>query len=334
MCRKPIFILALLAGSSIITQGQQVSAFELDQEWKDLVAGRAPKAPAVQPKEPRKVLVFSLVTGFVHWCIPHSEAVIEILGNESGAYETVASEDIEIFRPERLREFDAVVLNNNCPDRSERDMFQDVLIGKSDEFGEKYQDMPLAEREALAKMLYRSLVDYVAEGGGLVLLHGAITNFNNSDEFSALVGGSFDYHPRQQDVTLLPVQPDHPLLEPFGGKPFVHYDEPYVMKGAYENFDFAPMLEMETSSLNIRNERRRKEMSEIPRYVAWIKPYKKGRVFFSSPSHNAQSFERPELLGFLLNGMQYALGDLDCDDQPIGRAALQPDAPAVCCGGH
>ncbi|MFU8847172.1 MAG: ThuA domain-containing protein [Opitutales bacterium] len=331
MIRKTIFILALLAGSSIITQAQQVSAFELSQEWKDLVAERAPKAPVVPPKEPRKVLVFSLVTGFVHWCIPHSEAVIEILGNESGAYETVASEDIEIFRPERLREFDAVVLNNNCPARGERDMFHDVLIGKIDEFGEKYKDMPLAEREALAKMLYRSLVDYVAEGGGLVLLHGAITNFSNSDEFSALAGGSFDYHPRQQDVTLIPVQPHHPLLKPFGGKPFVHYDEPYVMKGAYENFNFAPMLEMETASLNIRNERRRKEMSEIPRYVAWIKPHEKGRVFFSSPSHNAQSFERPELLGFLLNGMQYALGDLDCDDQPLAKGGAVIDMPKMSC---
>ncbi len=336
MRRISLFVLALLAGASIAVQAQRVSAFELDQAWKDLVAERAPKAPAVEPKAPRKVLVFSLVTGFVHWCIPHSEAVIEILGNESGAYETVASEDIEIFRPERLREFDAVVLNNNCPDRSERDMFHDVLIGKIDEFGEKYQDMPLAEREALAKMLYRSLVDYVAEGGGLVLLHGAITNFNYSDEFSAMVGGSFDYHPRQQDVTLLPVQPDHPLLEPFGGKPFVHFDEPYVMDRAYENFDFAPLLKMDLASLNIRNERRRAQLAELPRYVAWIKPYKKGRVFFSSPSHNAQSFERPELLGFLLNGMQYVLGDLECDDQPIGReAALRAHAEsAACCGGH
>ena len=320
----------------MMLQANRAPAFELDQEWKDLVAERAPKEAAVKPKQPRKVLVFSLVTGFVHWCIPHSEAVIEILGNESGAYETVTSEDIEIFRPERLREFDAVVLNNNCPDRDKRDMFHDVLIGKIDEFGEKYKDMPLNEREELAKMLYRSLVDYVADGGGLVLLHGAITNFNYSDEFSAMVGGSFDYHPPQQDVTLLPVQPDHPLLKPFGGKPFVHYDEPYVMKGAYKNFDFAPMLEMETANLNIRNERQRNRMAELPRYVAWIKPYKKGRVFFSSPSHNAQSFERPELLGFLLNGMQYALGDLDCEDQPIGReAALKAHAEAAaCCDEH
>ncbi|MFO8026476.1 MAG: ThuA domain-containing protein [Opitutales bacterium] len=321
----------LLAVCLVGVSHAKAPAFELDREWKDLVAEQAPKTPLVEPEEPRKVLVFSLVTGFVHWCIPHTEAVIEILGEESGAYESVASQDIEVFRPERLKEFDAVVLNNNCPTRGERDLFHDVLVKKSGETGEKYQDMPRAEREAMAKMLYRSLVDYVEQGGGLVLMHGAITNFNYSDEFSALAGGSFDYHPPQQDVTLYPVQPEHPILKPFGGEPFVHFDEPYVMNRAYAELNFAPLLEMDTSKIKINSEKRRKEMDELPRYVAWIKPHKQGRVFFSSPSHNAQSFERPELLGFLLNGMQYVLGDLECDDRPPAKENLVGEAPKVTC---
>jgi type 1 glutamine amidotransferase len=317
MLKKTSSLLLLLTCIASISQGQRLPAIELNQDWKDLVAERAPDAPQVQPKQPRKVLIFSLATGYKHWCIPHSEAVIEILGSESGAYESVASVDIEVFRPERLQEFDAVVLNNTCPARGERNLFHDVLIGKIGKAGGKYSDMPLPEREAMAQMLYRSLVDYVADGGGLVLLHGAITSFNYSEEFSALAGGSFDYHPAQQEVTLYPVQPEHPLLKPFGGKPFVHYDEPYVMNGAYEKLNFAPMLEMETSTLQPPNQA--EKLGDIPRYVAWIKPHKQGRVFFSSPSHNAQSFERPELLGFLLNGMQYALGDLDCEDERSGE---------------
>lgn len=324
-------LLVALAGVSV-SHGQRLDAFDLDQGWKDLVAERAPEAPAVQPKEPRKVLIFSLATGYKHWCIPHTEAVIEILGSGTGAYESVASKDVEVFLPENLKEFDAVVLNNNCPTRGERNLFHDVLIKQIDQADEKYKALSLAEREALAKKLYRSLVDYVAGGGGLVLLHGAITSFNYSDEFSAITGGSFDYHPPQQEVTLHPVQAEHPVLEPFGGKPFVHYDEPYVMNRAYADLNFAPLLEMDTSTIKINSKRRKKEMAELPRYVAWIKPHKQGRVFFSSPSHNAQSFERPELLGFLLNGMQYALGDLECDDQPLSsEESLVSKPPMTCC---
>lgn len=321
-------LFACIAG---LSHGKRMPAFELDQAWKQKIAERAPKAPTVAPKQARKVLIFSLATGYKHWCIPHSEAVIETLGAESGAYETVASVDIEVFRPERLKEFDAVVLNNNCPTGGKRNLFHDVLIKKIDSEGAKYKDRPRAEREELAQMLYRSLVDYVAEGGGLVLLHGAITSFNYSDEFSELTGGSFDYHPPQQEVTLHPVEPGHPLLAPFDGKPFVHNDEPYVMNRAYEKLNFAPMLEMETGDLKINSEKRKKEMTAMPRYVAWIKPHEQGRVFFSSPSHNAQSFERPELLGFLLNGMQYALGDLECDDQPVSKRASVSEPPKMPC---
>lgn len=311
------FALLLVGGvGSPWVHGQKVPAFELDEAWKKKVAAVAPEKPQVAPKQKRKVLIFSLATGFKHWCIPHTEAVIEILGKQSGAYESVPSIDIEMFRPESLRAFDAVVLNNNCPTGKKRDLFHDVLVEKIGEAGKKYEDMPAGEREELARLLYRSLVDYVEQGGGLVLMHGAIANFAYSEEFSALAGGSFSYHPAQQEVTLHPCCPDHPMLKPFGGKPFVHVDEPYVMGGAYEKFNFAPMLELDAEGIKLRKDR---GFHDHPRYVSWIKPHKKGRVFFSSPSHNAQSFERPELLGYLLNGMQYAMGDLECDDAPRRR---------------
>ena len=84
-----------------------------------------------------------------------------------------------------------------------------------------------------------------------------------------------------------------------------------MLGGAYDQFNFNALLELERKG--IKDPKKRGFQDQV-RYVAWVKPHKKGRVFFSAPSHNAQSFERPELLKFLLNGMQYALGDLECDD--------------------
>ena len=45
-----------------------------------------------------------------------------------------------------------------------------------------------------------------------------------------------------------------------------------------------------------------------------IKPYGEGRVFYCSPSHFPESYESATLLQFLLDGVQYAAGDLKCDD--------------------
>lgn len=305
---------ALLMASGL--QAQRLPKIELSEAWQQKVAEQAPTKPQVAPQQERKVLIFSLATGFQHWCIPHTEAVVKILGEQSGAYTSVTSTDVEVFRPERLKQFDAVVLNNNCPRGPKRDLFHDVIINHIGKEGAKYTAMPEAEQEALAKLLYQSLVDYVANGGGLVLLHGAISNFAQSEEFSTLAGGSFSYHPPQQSVTLHPCCPDHPMLKPFGGKPFVHIDEPYVLAGAYDQFRFKPLLELDTQGIKVgKND----DFHDLPRFVSWIKTHGKGRVFFSSPSHNAQSFERKELLGYLLNGMQFALGDLECETTPLKR---------------
>lgn len=131
--------------------------------------------------------------------------------------------------------------------------------------------------------------------------------------FSKLVGGSFDYHPPQQEITLELAEPGHPLTKAFKGKSFTHVDEPYLFNKAYEQKNFRPLLYMDTSKLTGK----KKPIEEKKKYVAWIKPHGSGRVFYVSPSHNAHSFERPELLKFYLDGAQYVLGDLKCDDSPI-----------------
>jgi type 1 glutamine amidotransferase len=58
------------------------------------------------------------------------------------------------------------------------------------------------------------------------------------------------------------------------------------------------------------------------KYISWIKRHGRGRVFYSSPSHNAQSYENPELLQFLYNGLLYAAGFVDCDDSAIKKRLL------------
>jgi len=225
-------------------------------------------------------------------------ALVEALGKKSGAFEVVRSDDVQMFAPDKLRQFDAVILNNTCTKGPARNIFLDAL-GKD------------ATEEAAS--LEKSLVDFVKKGGGLAAIHGAIVFLNNSARFGDLLGGSFDFHPAQQEVTLKLVEPGHPLLAAFEGKPFVHVDEPYLFKGV-DTKKLRPLLEMDTSLLKCG--KRQERVASETRYVAWIKKHGRGRVFYCSPSHNAQSFENPALLRFLLDGIQYTLGDLKCDDSP------------------
>jgi type 1 glutamine amidotransferase len=169
---------------------------------------------------------------------------------------------------------------------------------------------------AKAQELESNLIEFVSQGGGLLLLHGAVTTLNNSARFSALVGASFDYHPPQQQVEVKVEDPSHPLVAAFPKEGFSHVDEPYFYKNAYANLNFTPLLYFDNAQ--IHSQRANQELKSGKTYVAWIRPEGKGKVMYISPSHNAQSFENPALLQFFLDGMQYVVGQVACDEKPIG----------------
>ena len=109
-------ILALFAGISLsaaFVRGQQ----ELTAEQKQQIEAALPtKAPA-KPKKARRLLVTNLakvgdrlVRG--HPAIPAGNYAIEQMGKRTGAYEVVFSNDIEMFRPDKISQFDAICFNN------------------------------------------------------------------------------------------------------------------------------------------------------------------------------------------------------------------------------
>ncbi len=274
-------------------------------EWSARVEGASPERPTVSA-EKRKLLVFSLFTGYEHEVIPHVNRVVQILGEKSGAFEAEVSVDIEDLDPGNLARYDVLVLNNNCSVGPRRNLFLDEL-----EANPRYAGLSAEERQARSDALEQSLLDFVVGGKGLVVLHGAPTLLNNSEGFTAMVGGAFDYHPPSQEVTVRPVDEDHPLLAAFRGRgPFVHRDEPYCFKGTYEKLDFRPLLAMDVEGLEDPEGR----VGALFRYVAWVRPQGQGRVFYCSPSHFPDSYASATLLRFLLDGIQYAAGDLECDD--------------------
>lgn len=252
-------IIALLLGSGLLAGAVEQTPDIAETivpptpEWQAKITSLAPEKPRVEPKAPRKVLVCSLATGYCHKVIPHVKEVMNIL-SATGAFEATHSDDIEMFTPDKLKEFDAVVLNNTCTKGPARNWFLDVLASKPGLTNE--------QQHARAAAAENSLIEFVANGKGLVAVHGAVVFLNQSENFSDLLGGSFVTHPKTQRITLTPVDPKHPLVKAFKGEAFIHTDEPYLFHKAYES---------------------------------------------------------SRMLQYHLDGLQYALGDLECEDAPIGK---------------
>ncbi|ASV28958.1 ThuA domain-containing protein [Maribacter cobaltidurans] len=283
---------------------QDLEPFELTDEWTHSIISKLPEDyPRLETK--KNILIFSLFTGFDHWTVPHTEAVIKGIAEKSGNFNITTSNDIEMFNERNILKFDAIVLNNNCSQRDNRNIFFDVF--------REDKGLTTEEAWAKAKQYEQRLLNYVHNGNGLIVLHGGITMLNKSKQFGKMVGGSFDYHPKQQIIQVKLADKEHTLLKGFKGEGFRHIDEPYFFDNAYFDYNFKPLLYMEADKIEGKN----MEVEDNIKYLAWIKKYGNGRVFYASPSHNPQSYENPEVLSFLLNGILYATGDLTCDDSPI-----------------
>lgn len=306
--KKYIFY-AIVSLISFHAVGQSLPEVTLNEEWRSTIKALAPIKPSFPFSDKKNILVFSLHTGFNHWVIPHTEEMIKIVGEKSGAFVVTSSKDIAMFETQNLQKFDAILLNNNCSKPDHRNLFWDKLRQESNA-----DSMILMQK---AQELESNLLQYVENGGGLLVLHGAVTTQNNSDSFSKLLGASFDYHPIQQEIQVRLVDGAHPLVQAFPSSGFNHVDEPYFYKNAYANLDFKPLLYF--NNAEIKSQRKNQELTEGKTYVAWIRSQGKGKVMYSSPSHNAQSFENPNLLQFFLDGMQYVVGDVACDETPIGK---------------
>ena len=308
MCKKILFGLSILFLPNL-TFGQDLAVVSLNEAWKEKIEALAPSKTRFPSTSPKKILLFSLHTGFEHWVIPHAEEVFKILGSKSKAFEIIASKDIHQFEKATLSNYDAIILNNTCSKPDHRHLFWDQLRTESTKDS--------AVVMAKAQELESNLIEFVSQGGGLLLLHGAVTTLNNSSKFSDLVGASFDYHPPQQQVQVKLENPNHPLVAAFPKEGFSHVDEPYFYKNAYSKLNFTPLLYFDNAQ--IQSQRANQELKSGKTYAAWIRPEGKGKVMYIAPSHNAQSFENPALLQFFLDGLQYVVGDVNCDETPIKK---------------
>jgi type 1 glutamine amidotransferase/HEAT repeat protein len=248
----------------------------------------APSVSTVKPRKPRLLLVFNLSEGYKHSAIPRASRALEILGEKTGAYQTVQSDDPSVFLPENLQRFDAVVLNNTTQ--------------------LKFED----------PVLRRSLLDFVAGGKGIVGIHAATDNFPTWPEGQELLGGVFDGHPWTADGTwaVKNEDPGHPLNAAFGGKDFLIKDEIYRVRQIDLRKNSRVLLGLDmTADRNRKASGVRPADRDIP--ISWVRAYGKGRLFYCSLGHNDDIYTNPAVLRHYLDGIQFALGDYPVTTAPV-----------------
>ncbi|MEW6745235.1 MAG: ThuA domain-containing protein, partial [Planctomycetota bacterium] len=207
-----------------------------------------------------------------------------------------------------LDAYDAVVFNN-----TNNEIF----------LPENFSQLTAAEQEPLAATdarLKQNLVEFLEGGRGLAVIHAGVASFREWPEFGKIMGARFDNHPWNagSTITIKVDDPVHPLTQAFAGSPHLEVsDEIYQLTGDYSR-DLVRVLvsvDMERTALTpAQREAIHRTDSDFP--LSFVKSCGRGRVFYGALGHQHEIFWNRVILQHYLDGIQFALGDLEADTTP------------------
>ncbi|MBA7479720.1 hypothetical protein ES707_15156 [subsurface metagenome] len=318
---KVVYV-AMLLGVCTVAVGQ------VTERQAERIEAAAPDKARLEPKKPRRVLIWLTPAHLMEkdphkgYCIPYGTAAFETLGRKSGAFEPVVSGDLAMYLPENIRQFDAIVMNNSSGPwltPTDADMAKEAF--------KKHGTNKVAVEQVLSK----SLLDYVANGGGIMAIHFAIAANRHWPQFQQLLGATFTGHPWNEEVGITVEEPGHPLVAAFSGKDFRIADEIYQYGDPYDRSKVRVLLSLDPERTNMGVKWINRKDNDFA--LAWVKSHGRGRIFYTSFGHRADLFWDSQMLRFYLDAIQFATGDLEAPaaprpDRPVKRAP-GPTPPEV-----
>ena len=302
MTKRIFLVLSGAALCASFVRGQQP---QLTPEQKQQIEAAIPKKPPAKPRKGRRLLVTNLakngdrvIRG--HPAIPAGNYAIELMGQNTGAFEAVFSDDVEMFRPDKIKQFDAICFNNT----------QGVLFNDPE--------------------LRKSLLDFITEGHGFVRHPRcdrhvrAASRIRPVAAFGKMLGGTENGgHPwaPTDSLTFKVDDPKSPLTAVFKGTGFQVTDEVNQLQEPTLRDHLHVLLSVDMEKTGQPKHSMlpvRAKDQDFP--LSWIRNEGKGRVFYYGLAHGPGIFSNPAMVEHILAGIQYALGDLKADATPSAAA--------------
>src|SRR5215467_5219712 len=249
-----------------------------------LLAVLACGAEQTPPKIRKKLLAIGDVrTGYQHDSVSHALATIDRLGRESGTFDTFIRTDSQWITKEpvpaparnthNLNDFDAI-----------------FFMGTGDN---------------LSPQQKKDLMSFIKEDGkGFVGAHTGDDAFFDWPEFGEMIGGYFDNHPWGVfNAPIIVEDGAFPAMKLFPAR-FTIKDEIYQHKN-WDRSKLHVLARLDSSKLDFSKpniHRRDKDFA-----VAWAKMYGKGRVFYSTFGHAAETWDDPQIQKMYLAAIRWAM---------------------------
>jgi type 1 glutamine amidotransferase len=315
--RKPLlWPIALSAASLLVSSCSNSLGAPPKNDDIQRITSAVPSQPLVRVNSKRKLLVFNRANGFRHSSIEIGSKAMEILGQKTGAWETVINDDPAVFTAENLKQYDAI-----CFLSTTGDVFTPPL-GK-DATEEQKQE---ARKQGEAGQ--QALLNFVSGGKGFIGIHAATDTAYNWPGYGELIGGYFDGHPwgSGDQVSVRVEDKTHPITRHLNGENMDFKEEIYQFKEPYSRKQQRVLQGLDLGKTAPKSGMKRKD-NDYP--VTWVKSYGTGRVFYCSLGHREDKFWDPKVLGVYLGGIQFAMGDLKADAAPLPQPPVPVYQPTI-----
>jgi type 1 glutamine amidotransferase len=286
---------------------QQSAGLPLAEQQRQAIDAAIPARALATPAKTRRLLVTTLqmrngapVQGPSAATLAAQNYALEQMGKRTGAFEVVISNDVEMFRPGKISQFDAICFCNSL--------------------GVLFEDPELR----------KSLLDFVSGGKGIVGIHDGLATFvqwpryDQWPEFGRMLGGTENGgHPWDGDMWIKVDDSATPLTAMFGRESFQIKDQAFQLQEPTLRDRLRVLVSIDVARMAPARRplfATRVDDKDFP--MSWIKSHGNGRVFYSAFGHSDYTFWDPKMLSHFLAGIQYALGDLKSDDRPsaqVGR---------------
>lgn len=212
--------------------------------------------------------------GFVHDNIPNAIAALRNLAAEQG-FKVDVSEDPSVFEEDNLRKYTLIIFPSTNNDVFNTD----------------------AQRLAFRR--------YIQAGGGFVGIHSVTGTERNWKWFKQFIGGTFAWHPKNQEFDVKAIKPEHPSLKGLP-KVWTRKDECYFLKEFYPGIQVIMANDLRTLNPN--------EAEKIQNYATpfsnlypsvWYQKFDGGNMWLTTLGHDKENYQDPVFLQHIIQGMEY-----------------------------
>jgi type 1 glutamine amidotransferase len=225
-----------------------------------------------QPPRRKRILAWAdTITAYQHDSISHALATIERLGRESGSFDTYIRTDSQLITKQPI--------GAGARNTRNLDYFDAIFF--------------YGTGDTLRPDQKQDLMSFIKDDGkGFIGAHTGDDAFFEWPEFGEMIGGYFDGHPWGQfDAPIIVEDSSFPAMKQFPPR-FTIHDEIYQHKN-FSRDKVHVLARLDADKLDFSKPGIHRTDRDFP--VAWTKTYGKGRVFYATFGHAAETWDDPRI---------------------------------------